>query len=128
LAQRIVIFGSDGVAKNTGRVPYASGERLKDEFEPLTDQPEETIRWISAALLDVNVGFGVNSVLNTELVGNGFQHAGCDDELMLDSGHGLAAACAGAERVRAAITAAHAGADRRVIRRRNDPSCGRQSM
>jgi hypothetical protein len=60
-----------------------------------------------------SVGSDVNWVLNTDDAANGLQHAGCDDELMLDTEHVVAApAGAGAERTRAARSpspVAHAG-------------------
>jgi hypothetical protein len=53
----------------------------------LIDQPADTIRRATAALLADNFGLDGNAVLNGELDTNGRQHEGCDDALTCDSPH-----------------------------------------
>ena len=78
---------------------------MNDEFEPSIDHPEETIRLISAALFGVSWGFDGGGVLNGELALTGFQHAGCEEELIPDSEHESARA-AGAASARTQANAA----------------------
>ena len=94
---------------------------MNEELEPSSAQPEDAMRLITAALSDVSVGSDVSCMLNGEVAANGFQHAGCDDELMSDNGHVLAASAgAGADMARALITVAQTNAARGVTRRRGE--------
>src|ERR1700742_1538577 len=85
--QTMFIVGSDGLAKNTGRLPAPS---QKPPPGLPTDQLYPTMCDTTAALLGASAGADESAMLNGPPL-NGCQHDGCELELICESGHEVAA-------------------------------------
>jgi hypothetical protein len=85
--QTMCIVGSDGLAKNTARLPAPT---VNPPPGRPTDQSYVVMCETNAALSVASAGAAGSVVLNGAPV-NGCQHAGCEPELICDSGHEAAA-------------------------------------